>query len=375
MSFLAQKWKRIPVALMVACSVAISGCASTGSSMLGKGVRPDPRLTQGNDAKFFSQSGLEACMMGAAAGAVVGLLAGGKNKGTAAVVGAVAACGVAMGANYYLDVRRGQYQNTSDQLKAMGDDIKTDTQKVQARSNSIKAVMADDKRKLERLQSDITAKTGDQAAAKRELAQIDANIGVIKKDLSNMKNVADQYRQAGAQTRGSAKETRECSSSSPRWRPRLPNSTRKRTATSPFVAPLISGAEGMTRMSIRILRAVPVLTLVVLAGCATTAADCDPSNRNAGFLTKMNCDAGGGYGKHVAQREDEVRAAQVENAQARQVLADLEAQREAIGKSVAEKTKARDALSASVKKLLDQARPSHSTVRSSSGSWPSPKRR
>ena len=148
MSFLAQKWKRIPVALMVACSVAISGCASTGSSMLGKGVRPDPRLTQGNDAKFFSQSGLEACMMGAAAGAVVGLLAGGKNKGTAAVVGAVAACGVAMGANYYLDVRRGQYQNTSDQLKAMGDDIKTDTQKVQARSNSIKAVMADDKRKL-----------------------------------------------------------------------------------------------------------------------------------------------------------------------------------------------------------------------------------
>ena len=38
------------------------------------------------------------------------------------------------------------------------------------------------------------------------------------------------------------------------------------------------------------------------------------------------------------------------------MLADLEAQREAIGKSVAEKTKARDALSASVKKLLDQAR-------------------
>ena len=311
-------------------------------------------------------------MMGAA-GAVVGLLAGGKNKGTAAVVGAVAACGVAMGANYYLDVRRGQYQNTSDQLKAMGDDIKTDTQKVQARSNSIKAVMADDKRKLE---APVRHYGQDRRSGRREeeLAQIDANIGVIKKDLSNMKNVADQYRQAGAQTRGSAKRNRKCSSSSPRWRPRLPNSTRKRTATSPFVAPLISGAEGMTRMSIRILRAVPVLTLVVLAGCAT-AADCDPSNRNAGFLTKMNCDAGGGYGKHVAQREDEVRAAQVENAQARQVLADLEAQREAIGKSVAEKTKARDALSASVKKLLDQARAKSQHSAGSSGSWPSPKRR
>lgn len=112
----------------------------------------------------------------------------------------------------------------------------------------------------------------------------------------------------------------------------------------------------MSSLTMRIKLAAPALALVVLSGCATTAADCDPSNTNAGFITKMNCDVGGGYGKHVAQREDEVRAAQAENAQARQVLADLEAQRAAIGKSVEEKTKARNALSASVKKLLDQAR-------------------
>ncbi|WP_233234748.1 hypothetical protein [Bordetella sp. LUAb4] len=98
------------------------------------------------------------------------------------------------------------------------------------------------------------------------------------------------------------------------------------------------------------------LLLAVLTGCATTAADCDPANKDAGFITKMNCDVGGGYGQHVAQREDDVRAAQAENAQARQVLADLEAQRAAIGKTLAEKTKARDALSASVKKLLAQAK-------------------
>jgi len=112
----------------------------------------------------------------------------------------------------------------------------------------------------------------------------------------------------------------------------------------------------MKRLTTRIARAAPILALVVLAGCATTAADCDPSNTNAGFITKMNCDVGGGYGKHVAQREDDVRAAQAENAQAKQVLADLETQRASIGKSLAEKTKARNALSASVKKLLDQAR-------------------
>ncbi len=209
MSTLVQNWKRIPVVLMVVCSLAISGCASTGSSMLNNGVKPDPRLTQGNDAKFFSQSGLQACLMGAAAGAAIGLLAGGKNKAPAAIAGAVATCGVAMGANYYLDVRRSQYQNTSEQLKAMGEDIKSDTQKVQDRSTSITAVMTDDKKKLVQLKSDIATKTADRDVAKKDLAQIDANIGAIKGDLDSMKNLADQYRQAGAKTPGAPKDTRE----------------------------------------------------------------------------------------------------------------------------------------------------------------------
>ncbi|WP_233234749.1 hypothetical protein [Bordetella sp. LUAb4] len=210
MSFLERKWHRIPVALMLVCSLALSGCASTGSGMLNNnGVKPDPRLTQGSDAKFFSQSALEACMMGAAAGALVGILAGGKNKAPAAIVGAVAACGVAMGANYYLDVRRSQYKNTSDQLKAMGDDIKADTQKVQDRSNSITAVIADDKASMLRMQSEIAAKTADKAAAQKQLAQIDANIGRIRSDLDNMNKVSAQYRDAGAQTNASAKDSKE----------------------------------------------------------------------------------------------------------------------------------------------------------------------
>lgn len=209
MSVLVRNWNRIPMVLVMVCSLAISGCANTGSSLLNNGVKPDPRLTQGNDAKFFSQSGLQACLLGAAAGAAIGLLAGGKNKAPAAVVGAVATCGAAMGANYYLDARRSQYKTTYEQLKAMGDDIKSDTLKVQNRSNSINAVMADDKKKLAQLQSDIAAKQADQVVAKKELAQIDANIGAIKSDLTSMKNLANQYREAGAKTNGAPKDVRE----------------------------------------------------------------------------------------------------------------------------------------------------------------------
>ncbi|MCG2596448.1 hypothetical protein [Achromobacter insuavis] len=210
MSFFTHRWKRIPVVFVMASTLAISGCASTGSSFLNKGAQPDPRLTQGSDAKFFSQSGLQACMLGMAAGLALGLLAGSKDKkAESAIGGAIAACGVAMGANYYLDVRRDQYKNTSDQLLAMSNDIKADTQKVQNRGYSITAVMTDDKFRLEQIQSAIKAKTLVQATARTDLARIDANIKVIKSDLNNMNNLVKQYREVGAKTGGSVRETAE----------------------------------------------------------------------------------------------------------------------------------------------------------------------
>ena len=83
----------------------LSGCASTGSSLLG-GTQADDRLTSGQDAKFFSRSGFQACAGAAAVGVLACMLSNSSNKAACAIIAGVAACGVAMGTNYYLDQRR-----------------------------------------------------------------------------------------------------------------------------------------------------------------------------------------------------------------------------------------------------------------------------
>lgn len=67
----------------------------------GNGGTADPRLSAGNDAKFFSTSGYQACAVAAGAGVLACALSNSGNKAACAVVAGLAACGVAMGANYY----------------------------------------------------------------------------------------------------------------------------------------------------------------------------------------------------------------------------------------------------------------------------------
>ena len=72
-------WTRfkLQIAFVVASSLLMTGCANTGSSMLGEGEGDgtDPRLTQGNDAEFFSKSGYQACAVGAGEKKGVGMSA------------------------------------------------------------------------------------------------------------------------------------------------------------------------------------------------------------------------------------------------------------------------------------------------------------
>ena len=85
------------MSLMKAACLVLTGCASTGSSMLGDsgGGKADPRLTSGADAKFFSTSGYQACAVAAGAGVLACVLSNSGNKAACAVIAGVAACGVA----------------------------------------------------------------------------------------------------------------------------------------------------------------------------------------------------------------------------------------------------------------------------------------
>ncbi|MDX3983621.1 MAG: hypothetical protein QHC88_00075 [Achromobacter sp.] len=193
--------RRASIAWLVVATLAISGCASTGSSML-SGAQLDPRLTEGNDAEFFSRSGFGACAGAAAVGVTACLLAAPANKkAMCAVIAGIGACGIAMGTNYYLDYRRSQYKSTGAMLDAITQDVEKDTAKLQQRSQTLQAVIETDTQKIEQLRLDVAQGTIDQTVARKKLRDIDADIARIKQEQENIDNKIGSYREASVSTK------------------------------------------------------------------------------------------------------------------------------------------------------------------------------
>lgn len=169
------------ISFVLVGSLLLGGCASTGSGMV------DPRLTQSTDAEFFSKSGYQACAMGAGAGVLGCVLSDSGNKAVCMVAAGVAACGVAMGANYYLDQRRSEYSNTSERLQKYNSDVQLDTQKVVARTATAQQVIKDDQAHIAQIKRDLASKKIDQAQAKKQIAMVDGNIAQLRTELDNMR--------------------------------------------------------------------------------------------------------------------------------------------------------------------------------------------
>lgn len=185
-------------------TLILTGCASTGSSLLQDvTTSADPRLTKSSDAEFFSKSGYQACAAGALTGVLACTLSNSSNKALCAIAAGVATCGVAMGANYYLDQRRSEYANSAERLKVMSDDVREDTRKVQERTQTALQVIADDKKSLARIQTEMKRQALDKAAAQKDLGRIDKNIAVLRKDLDNMNDKVAQYREVSDAERAS----------------------------------------------------------------------------------------------------------------------------------------------------------------------------
>ncbi|MDY7220307.1 hypothetical protein TOI97_12110 [Denitrificimonas sp. JX-1] len=184
---------------VMSCAILVSGCAATGSHMLGSSA--DPRLTNNDTAQFFSKSGYQACAAAAGVGVLACLASNSSNKAACAIAAGIAACGVAMGANYYLDDRRSKYSDTNQRLQVMTQDIQEDTQRVVQRTQVAQRVIVDDKAKLAQIQKDLSSKRLDIAQANKDLATIDSNIALLNKDLTNMKAKADEYAKAAQKER------------------------------------------------------------------------------------------------------------------------------------------------------------------------------
>lgn len=181
-------------------TLLLSGCAQTGSKALdnsssttSSSTSADTRLTSGKDAEFFSKSGYQACLVGAGTAIAACVLFKSEDKTQCAITAGIAACGVAMGANYYLDNRRAQYADTTQRLQAMDADIQKDTNAVVERTNTAKQVIAENNKTLTQLSLEKDNAGFDKAAAQQKLTKVDANISLLKSELSNMRKKSTEY--------------------------------------------------------------------------------------------------------------------------------------------------------------------------------------
>lgn len=184
------------------CSIFLVGCQNIG------GGDVDPRLTSGEDAKFFSKSGLQACAAGAVAGALACAVSNSGNKAACMAIAAVAGCGVGAGANYLLDSRRAKYANNEQRIDSFIEDVQSDNKKLQTRIQNINVVLRENQQTLQQLQRQVANKQVDQRKAKQELDRIKANKAYLEKELADINARVDGYQDIIEKERAAGVDTR-----------------------------------------------------------------------------------------------------------------------------------------------------------------------
>lgn len=104
----------------------------------------------------------------------------------------------------------------------------------------------------------------------------------------------------------------------------------------------------------RALHIAALIAAVGLAGCATTAQQCNPHDREASLITKLSCDSSGGYRQVIDQREQDVVLAQQENAQFQALFESIEQQRLSLRQDLTQQQQAHAKMVTTTQNLLNQ---------------------
>lgn len=185
--FAQSRLKLVSTFIALLSCLFLAGCQNMG------GGDVDPRLTEGESAKFFSKSGAQACAAGALTGVLACALTNSSNKAACMAIAAVAGCGVGAGANYLLDQRRAKFANNEQRINSFIEDVQSDNQKLRSRMQNISVVLQENQRTLTNLNAQVAAKKVDQKKAKAELDRINANKAYLEKELANINTRIDDY--------------------------------------------------------------------------------------------------------------------------------------------------------------------------------------
>jgi len=188
-----------PLLWLLILSMILSGCQTTSGWVNSDPANAsnssvDPRLLQ-DQPEFFSESGAQACMIGAGLGMLACLMVRPEDRAACMAVAGVAGCGIGASANYVLDKRRSEYANREQRMQVYIADVQADSELLGRRMSTYKAVLADDSKELARIKKEIQAKTGDQKQRQAQLAQVMNNKSLMEQELADLNKKIDLYRE------------------------------------------------------------------------------------------------------------------------------------------------------------------------------------
>jgi hypothetical protein len=211
------KLEQLVATLRVAVLVFIagaSGCATTapmggpsgsGISTTKAGYTPAEQDLR-RESTLFSKSSAQGCLAGAAAGALIGILSS-RNDTRGAIIGALGGCAVGVGANAYVQNKRGQYQSSEARINAMIADVRADNAKLSRLVATTQTVIADDKRKIAQVKAGLRDKQLSVAQANAQLARVKENRRLLANTIADVQRKEDDWvqisqfeRQSGANT-------------------------------------------------------------------------------------------------------------------------------------------------------------------------------
>ncbi len=171
------KLKLLSLALIA--TLTLNGCANQA----GDGYdysKADPSITQ-DEVNFFSKSGYQACAIGAFTGVAACLISNSSDKLACAAIAAVGGCLVLMGSNYVLDDVRTKYKQKEDQLNAISDLVKKDSDRLKKLNAKTKTLIEREKKEIAKIQSESKKGVKDADVIKKKLDDVNNNIAYLEK--------------------------------------------------------------------------------------------------------------------------------------------------------------------------------------------------
>jgi peptidoglycan hydrolase-like protein with peptidoglycan-binding domain len=159
-----------------------------------------------HEAKFFSKSTAQAAAGGAAIGALIGVLAGGKEG---ALIGAGAGALLGAGTDYALNSARAGAANTEVDLNQTISHIRQQNERLSRMISSAKQLIADDKRAMTQIKRQLKQKTISKRQAAEQYASLDENRQLLQATYNDLKNTQREWQQIAASNGNTPEITRE----------------------------------------------------------------------------------------------------------------------------------------------------------------------